>query len=132
MDLTGEWVRFEVCSPNGSSYQESFRSVSAGEAYCVLSSRSQGCWVESPRFPTVISEDIVGGCVAPMPGKIVRVLVAQGDSVDVGTALVVLEAMKMEQTLEASGVGTVSAVHVAEGDLVSAQDTLVEIDYDET
>lgn len=132
LDLTGEWVRFEVCSPNGSSYQESFRSVSAGEAYCVLSSRSQACWVESPRFPTVISEDIVGGCVAPMPGKIVRVLVAQGDSVDVGTALVVLEAMKMEQTLEASGVGTVSAVHVAEGDLVSAQDTLVEIDYDET
>jgi acetyl/propionyl-CoA carboxylase alpha subunit len=131
LHLTGTQARVEFNGPSGTRYQERFRMLPSESGHCVLSSRSQFMWTEIPRFPEVELEEAAGGCLAPMPGKIVRLLVAEGDRVDVGTSLVVLEAMKMEQTLEASGAGTVTSVHVLEGDLVSAQDTLVEIAYDE-
>jgi 3-methylcrotonyl-CoA carboxylase alpha subunit len=54
----------------------------------------------------------VGAIVAPMPGKIVRVLVSPGDTVEAGQPLVVLEAMKMETTLRAEIGGRVAAVAV--------------------
>ena len=55
---------------------------------------------------------------APMPGKIVKVLVKPGDAVVARQGLVVIEAMKMENELRASREGQVKDVHVAEGDLV--------------
>jgi biotin carboxyl carrier protein len=57
---------------------------------------------------------------APMPGKIVKVLVKPGDHVTARQGLVVIEAMKMENELRASRDGQVKDVHVAEGDLVEA------------
>jgi acetyl/propionyl-CoA carboxylase alpha subunit len=68
-----------------------------------------------------------GIVTAPMPGKVIRVAVAVGDTVDVGQALVVLEAMKMETTLAAEVAGTVQAVHAAEGAMVDGGAVLVEI-----
>ncbi|GGB37293.1 3-methylcrotonyl-CoA carboxylase subunit alpha [Tistrella bauzanensis] len=59
-----------------------------------------------------------GRLVAPMPGKVVQVLVAAGDVVEKGTPMIVLEAMKMEHTIAAPVDGTVDAVHYAAGDLV--------------
>jgi biotin carboxyl carrier protein len=52
---------------------------------------------------------------SPMPGRVVKVLVAKGDSVDVGQGLLVLEAMKMENEVRARIAGTVADVHVAAG-----------------
>jgi len=69
----------------------------------------------------------VGVVVAPMPGRIVRVLVAAGDAVEAGQALVVLEAMKMETALRAEIAGTVAAVGATAGDMVEAGTVLVEI-----
>ena len=60
------------------------------------------------------------GVTAPMPGKIVKVLVKPGDAVAARQGLVVIEAMKMENELRASRDGQVKDVHVAEGDLVEA------------
>ena len=57
---------------------------------------------------------------APMPGKIVKVLVKPGDMVAARQGLVVIEAMKMENELRATRAGRVKDVHVAEGDLVEA------------
>lgn len=68
-----------------------------------------------------------GAVVAPMPGKIVRVLVAVGDSVEAGAPLVVLEAMKMETTLRSEIAGTVAAVSVEAGATVDAGAVLVEL-----
>ena len=89
--------------------QECFKVLPADDEFVVLSSRAQFSFTEQPRFPPVVMDEASGGCVAPMPGKIVRLLVGSGDTVEVGTPLVVLEAMKMEQTLEASGVGVARA-----------------------
>jgi biotin carboxyl carrier protein len=62
---------------------------------------------------------------APMPGKVVRVLVREGDTVEVGQGLVVVEAMKMQNEMKALRVGAVVEVCVRDGDTVSAGDTLV-------
>ncbi len=64
---------------------------------------------------------------APMPGKIVKVLVAPGDEVKARQGLVVIEAMKMENELRAPRGGRVASVHVQEGALVEAGRLLVEM-----
>jgi biotin carboxyl carrier protein len=58
--------------------------------------------------------------VAPMPGKIVKVLVSKGDPVRARQPLVVIEAMKMENELRAAGAGAVAELHVQEGQSVDA------------
>jgi len=58
--------------------------------------------------------------VAPMPGKIVRVLVAAGDQVSPRQPVVVVEAMKMENELRASREGTIAEIHVRQGMSVEA------------
>ena len=57
---------------------------------------------------------------APMPGKIVRVLVKQGEAVTARQPLVVIEAMKMENELRAASDGLVAEIHVQDGQSVEA------------
>lgn len=64
---------------------------------------------------------------APMPGLMLRISVSEGDSVDEGDELAVLEAMKMENPVLAPCAGTVQAVNVAQGDQVSSDQLLMEI-----
>lgn len=64
---------------------------------------------------------------APIAGKVVKVLVAVGDTVAAGKPLIVLEAMKMENELAAERGGTVSAIHRAAGQAVDTGDLLVEL-----
>ena len=66
--------------------------------------------------------------VAPMPGRIVKVLVKAGDHVVGGQGLVVVEAMKMENELRATRDGTVAAVRVSEGMSVDANAVLVVVE----
>jgi 3-methylcrotonyl-CoA carboxylase alpha subunit len=67
---------------------------------------------------------IAGGLTAPMPGKVVRVLVTPGQEVAAHAPLVVLEAMKMEHTVRAAAAGIVREVHVAVGDQVDGDRVL--------
>ena len=62
---------------------------------------------------------------APMPGRIVKVLVAPGDVVEVGAPLVVIEAMKMENELAAQHAATVGGVLVKAGDTVEGGAKLI-------
>jgi biotin carboxyl carrier protein len=66
--------------------------------------------------------------VAPMPGRVLRVLVGPGDDVEARQGLVVVEAMKMENELRASRAGRVREVAVAEGISVEAGRLLVVVD----
>ncbi len=63
-------------------------------------------------------EDVEGGLKAPMPGKVIALIAAVGASVEKGTPLLVLEAMKMEHTISAPKRGTVKAFRCAPGDQV--------------
>jgi pyruvate carboxylase subunit B len=69
-----------------------------------------------------------GTVVAPMQGLILKIAVAVGDKVELGGVVAVLEAMKMQNDVTASRAGTVSAVHVKEGDVVGPRDPIVQID----
>ncbi|MDN7142369.1 acetyl/propionyl/methylcrotonyl-CoA carboxylase subunit alpha [Pseudomonas sp. JQ170] len=71
-----------------------------------------------------------GGLSAPMNGSIVRVLVEVGQTVEAGTQLVVLEAMKMEHSIRAAHAGTVKALFCQEGEMVSEGAVLVELQED--
>ncbi|MGB6945694.1 MAG: biotin/lipoyl-containing protein [Bryobacteraceae bacterium] len=62
---------------------------------------------------------------APMPGKVVRVLVGVGDSVEAEQGLVVVEAMKMQNEMKASRPGRVVEIRARAGETVGAGDTLV-------
>jgi biotin carboxyl carrier protein len=62
--------------------------------------------------------------VAPMPGKVVRVLVQAGDKVEAGQGLLVVEAMKMQNEIRSPKGGTVERLHVKEGQPVNAGDAL--------
>jgi biotin carboxyl carrier protein len=62
---------------------------------------------------------------APMPGRVVRVLVKAGDTVAVGQPVIVIEAMKMENELRAGAVATIETVHVSEGASVEGRALLV-------
>ncbi|HTR51028.1 MAG TPA: biotin carboxylase N-terminal domain-containing protein [Kofleriaceae bacterium] len=84
----------------------------------VLADGVQLVLAEQPRFPEAGAHAVAGGLVAPMPGKVVKVLVAEGQEVAAGAPLVVLEAMKMEHTVRAADAGVVRALHVAVGDQV--------------
>jgi len=66
--------------------------------------------------------------VAPMPGRIVKVLVKVGDGVVANQGLVVVEAMKMENELRARREGTVTAVRVSEGMSVEAGTILIVVE----
>ena len=65
---------------------------------------------------------------AAVPGKILALLVKPGDAVERGQGLLVLEAMKMENTILVGVDGVISGVHVARGALVAKGDLLVEIE----
>ena len=68
-----------------------------------------------------------GRFISPMPGKVVSVFVEEGQKVRVGDSLVIIDAMKMENLLCAESEGIVGAIHVALGDSLSVEQTILEI-----
>jgi propionyl-CoA carboxylase alpha chain len=85
-------------------------------------------FTEMERFPLPGSQLAAGALVAPLPGTVIKVAVAAGDSVTAGDTLVAIEAMKMEHEVRAPSDGTVTEVHVSAGEQVEAGRLLVVID----
>jgi biotin carboxyl carrier protein len=77
---------------------------------------------------TTLQTDDAHSITAPMPGRVVRVLVAAGDEVAAGQGIIVVEAMKMENELRSPKAGTVKNVSVAPGASVDAGKVLVVIE----
>ena len=73
-----------------------------------------------------------GGLVAPMPGKVLDVLVEIGQSVEAGQTLMVLEAMKMEHRILASNPGQITAIHFSADEQVQQGSVLLEMADDES
>ncbi len=80
------------------------------------------------RFESIGSEGQGSGrIIAPMPGKVIGILVAEGDEVVEGQTVALMEAMKMELSIKAEIAGTVATVAADAGDLVEADALLLEI-----
>ena len=69
-----------------------------------------------------------GSVNAPMPGKILELLVSEGDEVEEHQPVLILEAMKMENELKSQVKGAVSKLHITEGDNVEKNQILLEIE----
>jgi pyruvate carboxylase subunit B len=69
-----------------------------------------------------------GHVTTSMPGNVVDVLVKVDDMVEIGQALIVAEAMKMETEINANIAGTIKAIHVAKGDRITPNEVLIEIE----
>ena len=80
------------------------------------------------RGPVGGLEDPPGKVSAPLAGVVVEVHVRVGDEIEVGQALLVIEAMKMQNELQAPLAGTVTAVHFGAGDRVEKGEVVVEYD----
>jgi biotin carboxyl carrier protein len=103
----------------------------AGEVLVILDGRTAAVRVNGRRgrsADTVAQRDGDQPVTAPMPGRVVRVLVAAGDEVAAGQGLVVVEAMKMENELRAPKTGKVKDVNVSAGTSVDAGKVLVVIE----
>ena len=95
-------------------------------AHCVRDGRSWHAFFEGERWTLALKDELQGldidagsgSLAAPMPGRIVKLMVEPGTKVVKGQALLILEAMKMEHTLTAPADGVVAAVHCAAGDQV--------------
>ncbi len=66
--------------------------------------------------------------VSPMPGKVVKLLVAEGDTVEAGQTLIIISAMKMESEFKARVSGVVKHISVSEGQTIDANKELIVID----
>ncbi len=64
----------------------------------------------------------------PMPGKIVKIPVKEGDTVEKGQTVIIVSAMKMESEYKSAADGVVKHIHVAEGDAVEGNQPLIEIE----
>ena len=83
-----------------------------------------------PAAPTTASVEgmSANAVVAPLAGSVFKILVNEGDEIEAGQVLLILEAMKMETEITAPNAGTVARISVAVGDAVQGGQPLIEID----
>jgi propionyl-CoA carboxylase alpha chain len=99
--------------------RRSFALVQDGPRWHVQGPDGDVQLTEMPRFPDRGLETPAGGLVAPMPGKVVDVLVQPGAKVQAGDLLLLLEAMKMEHRITAPMAGLITDVRVHPGEQVA-------------
>lgn len=109
--------------------------VYGGEVECTINGKwisatlknEQQLLLERLGFKTA-AEKSIGALQAPMPGKILELLAAEGDEVELGDPVVILEAMKMENELKAPCAGTILSVSVTEAASVEKNQIILEIE----
>ena len=139
LDLSGLVVTIDPPQEEGDA--KVLRTVTtevAGRRYDVkvwLPESSGGGSAPRPSSPTrrrgssgSVSAALTGSVTVPMQGTIVKVLVAVGDTVEAGETICVLEAMKMENAINASAGGTVTEIKVSAGDSVTGGDVIAMIE----
>ncbi|MDX2040449.1 MAG: acetyl-CoA carboxylase biotin carboxylase subunit [Acidobacteriota bacterium] len=110
--------------------QREFRITEVGDVLYVFSSLGSSVVTRLPRHPIPQSANSSGAASSPMPGVVLKILVSEGQQVSAGDALLILEAMKMEQTIRAAADGVVESIKVQTGQVVSPGDVLVQVRTD--
>jgi 3-methylcrotonyl-CoA carboxylase alpha subunit len=82
-------------------------------------------------FEAVQDEEAGGSLTAPMPGSVIEVLVKEGEAVEQGRALMIIEAMKMEHTIVAPTAGRIARVRFAPGEQVREGDQLIAFEVEQ-
>lgn len=79
--------------------------------------------VQAAKAAGVAAHDVI----APLPGKIIKINLAEGSPVNAGDVIMIMEAMKMENQIKASFAGTITKIHVKQGDNVAERALLATI-----
>ena len=115
---------------NGRQYEAKREYSLLGETHIIVGSERFAAEVRDPR--SLRSRRAAAGTeagsakiIAPMPGIVIRLLVSQGDKVEAGQGVAVVEAMKMQNELKSSKKGKVTRIAVKEAAAVNAGDLLV-------
>ena len=124
--VSGETVTVEM-----DGRRRTYRVRQRGTAFEVDGTRGGLSLTEIDRYPVTGLDADPGSLHAPMPGKVLSVLVTEGDHVEAGTVLLVMEAMKMEHTLRAPVSGVVASIRASAGDQVEAEAPLIVIHDEE-
>lgn len=107
---------------NGTDYQVELEDAPAAPVQVAPAAAPAAAPVQAapaaPAAPKPAASGAGKAVTSPLPGVIIAVKVNVGDSVKAGQEVAVLEAMKMENSIEAEHDGTVTAIHVAKGDSV--------------
>lgn len=117
----------------GKAYEVKRERSLSGETHMIVGSARYSSEVQDPRSlktrrAKAGTEEGPQKLLAPMPGKIVRILVAEKAEVEAGQGVIVVEAMKMQNELKSPKKGIVAKLPVAEGATVNAGDTLAIIE----
>ena len=111
---------------NGSSYAVEVEEVGGSAAPVAAAPRAAAAPAPAPAAPVAKAAGAGEHAInAPMPGKILKVLVKEGQAVKAGENMMMLEAMKMQNEILADADATVKAVNVSEGQTVKAGDSLI-------
>ncbi|MDH3306718.1 MAG: ATP-grasp domain-containing protein [Acidimicrobiia bacterium] len=96
--------------------------------YFVDSAAGSAALVELPLLPVAESATDPGSLLAPMPGKVVRIVATEGAVVEAGATLLIVEAMKMEHAIAAPRAGMVASISVTEGEQVDNDQVLAVVE----
>jgi biotin carboxyl carrier protein len=95
-----------------------------GEQFCIQEAKSESVTASDADSAAVAEAPVAA---SPMPGKVVKLLVKEGDEVEKGQGLVIVEAMKMENEIKSPVHGKVEKVNFRPGDLVDAAQPIIEV-----
>ena len=99
-----------------------------GEQFCIEEAKAETEAKFSAESATLKGVPTIS---SPMPGKVVKILVGEGDKVEKGQGLVIVEAMKMENEIRSASAGVVKKINFKEGDLVDAAVPIIELELED-
>ncbi len=115
-----------VVEVNGIDYEIELETDDRRKTEIVRSKKTQPTLsvVKTPSKPVVAAAESV---LAPIPGLVLRILVKEGDSVNVGDPVLILEAMKMESEIGSTATGIINKINVKESASVQEGEILIEV-----
>ncbi len=118
---------FNLVLVDGRSLQVNCRMVKDGDYLLTIGHDTHEVLFQEAMIEAAAT---AGGAIinAPMPGLVAELKIAEGDEVQVGQSLLILEAMKMQNEITAKTDGVVAELHVAQGDIVSIGQKMIVIE----
>lgn len=115
-----------VVEVNGIDYEIELEKTDRRKQEIVRSAKTKPVLnvVKTSSKPVVIS---AGSVLAPIPGLVLRLLVKEGDNVNAGDPVLILEAMKMESEIASTATGIINKINVKEGTSVQEGEVLIEV-----
>ncbi len=115
-----------IVEVNGIDYEIELERDNRRKTEIVRSKKTQPALdvVKTPSKPVVAS---AGSVLAPIPGLVLRLLVKEGDSVNAGDPVLILEAMKMESEIASTATGIINKINAKEGASVQEGEVLIEV-----